>query len=191
MTWMIVGLGNPGEEYDGTRHNTGRAVLEMLAKRDKIAWREDSKAHALVGKTPAATLILPNTYMNKSGSSLRKYVKSIKAAHQALVVYDDLDLPLGKIKISFDRSSGGHNGLKSIERALKTREFWRIRIGIACSDASGKLKKPSGEDVVIKFILGKFTPTQREELKKVYKTVLQAIDIVLAEGPERAMNIFN
>jgi PTH1 family peptidyl-tRNA hydrolase len=194
MKWIFVGLGNPGGEYDGTRHNTGRMALESYAKREKLKWREDKKAHALVAKSAnetSAAFILPNTFMNKSGSALLSYVKSVNAAHHTIVVYDDLDLPLGKIKLSYNRGNGGHNGLKSIERAVKTQEFWRIRIGVSPSTASGKTKKPVGEEAVIKFILSSFTPAQRDELKKVYKQVNEAIGMIIAEGPERAMNYFN
>jgi len=191
MTWTIVGLGNPGAEYDGTRHNTGRAILEVYAKKEHLEWREDKKANALAAKGEGYVLILPNTFMNKSGSALTKYVKSVKAAEHVLVVYDDLDLPIGRIKISFDRSSGGHNGVKSIERSLKTKCFWRVRVGVASATASGKTKKPVGEEAVIKFILGKFSPAQRDEMKKVTKQVIAVIETILSEGPERAMNTFN
>lgn len=191
MTWTIAGLGNPGEEYTGTRHNVGRAILELFAKREGITWREDKKSNALAGKGEGYVLVLPNTYMNASGSALTRYIKSIKGAQKLLVVYDDLDLPVGRIKISFDRSSGGHNGLKSIERALKTRAFWRVRVGVAGSTASGKTKKPAGEEAVIKFILGKFSPAQRDEMKKVQKRAIEIIDTIVAEGAERAMNQFN
>ncbi len=191
MTWTIVGLGNPGEEYIGTRHNTGRAIVEVFAKKGSLEWRDDKKSDAFVAKSEGSVFLLPNTYMNKSGSALTRYIKSVKAAEKLVVVYDDLDLPLGRIKISFDRSSGGHNGLKSVERAIKTRKFWRVRVGVASATASGKTKKPLGEEAVIKFILGKFSPAQKEEIKKVQKRALEIIATILSEGAERAMNEFN
>ena len=191
MKWIFVGLGNPGSEYSDSRHNVGRVALEIFAKKEKIEWREDKKSNATVSTGENTTLILPNTFMNNSGKALVKYVKSIKSAKNTVVVYDDIDLPLGRIKFSFDRSSGGHNGVKSVEAALKTRCFWRIRIGVAPTTASGKPKKPSGEEAVIKFILGTFTPTQREDLKKVYKEVVKAIEMIVSDGAERAMNQFN
>ena len=142
MGWVIVGLGNPGEEYTATRHNAGRMAVEYFAKSLKSGeFREDTKAKAHVagvmvgpatagrGKS-AAALVLPDTFMNKSGSALLKFVKSVKAAERLVVVYDDLDLPLGKVKLSYDRGSGGHKGLESVMRALKTKS------SRACASAS-------------------------------------------------------
>lgn len=190
MQWIIVGLGNPDREHEGERHNTGRALLQQYAKKEKLEWRTDAKANALVAKC-GATFLLPETFMNKSGSAVGKYVKSVKAAEHLLVVYDDMDLPLGRIKISYDRSAGGHNGLKSIERAVKTKKFWRLRVGVCPATPSGKLKKPIGEQAVIDFILGRFKEGERETLKKVYKTATEAIECVLADGPVTAMNTYN
>lgn len=196
MAWVIIGLGNPGEEYKTTRHNTGRMAVEFFAKKnDASEWRDDKKAIATVAEAPVAgknaSLVLPNTYMNKSGTSAARYVKSVKAAEQLIVAYDDLDLPLGRIKISFDRGSGGHKGIESVTRAVKTKKFARIRIGISPSTASGKTKKPQGEADVEKFILGKFTPSQMDELKKVFKAVAEAIECIASEGREVAMTRFN
>ena len=187
-----MGLGNPGGEYEGTRHNTGRMAVEHFAKSQNIKeWREDAKANALVAKATGATLLLPNTFMNKSGSAVSKYVKSQKAAEHAVVIYDDLDMPLGKMKISFNRSSGGHNGIKSIERAVKTQKFYRIRVGISGATPSGKLKKPQGEKDVIDFIMKKFKPNEQDVLKKVFKRANEALNVMIADGPQVAMNQFN
>lgn len=191
MAWVFVGLGNPDGEFSGTRHNAGRLFLQELARKEKCAWKDDAKTNSLTTKYDGASCVLPETYMNKSGSAVAKFVKSVKAAEKLLVIYDDMDLPLGKIKISFDRSSGGHNGLKSIERAVKTKKFWRLRIGVSPSTASGKLKKPSGEKDVIDFILGKFKPSEQDELKKVFKKCKVAIDVLIEEGPMIAMNRTN
>ena len=135
MTWIIAGLGNPGEEFLNTRHNTGRMAVEFFAKQMKFGeWKEDTKAKAqvnrgMIGKT-LAVLVAPDTFMNKSGSAIGKFVKSPKAAERLIVVYDDLDLPLGKMKLSFDRGSGGHKGIESIMRAVKTKS------SSACASAS-------------------------------------------------------
>src|SRR5581483_735293 len=125
MTWIIVGLGNQGEEYANTRHNTGRMALEYFVKAKNFSdWKEDAKAKAQISRGAIgkmlAVLIAPDTFMNKSGNSVLKFVKSIKAAERMIVVYDDLDLPIGKIKLSYDRGSGGHKGVESIMRAVKT-----------------------------------------------------------------------
>jgi len=196
MSWVIVGLGNPGEEYTQTRHNTGRMALEFFAKQCGVsAWKEDKKSNSLttgasVGKNMLA-LVLPNTFMNKSGAALIKFVKSVKAAERFVVVYDDLDLPLGTMKLSFDRGSGGHKGIESIARTLKTKRFVRIRIGVSPATATGKLKKPVGEKEVVDFILTRCKAHELDELKKVFKKASLAIETIVSEGREIAMNRFN
>ncbi len=196
MTWIIVGLGNPGEEYDRTRHNAGRMAVEYFAQaHDASAWREDAKAKATVTKGNVGknlfAAVLPDTFMNKSGSALTKYVKSVKAAEKMIVVYDDLDLPIGKIKMSFDRGSGGHKGVESVTRAVKTKKFTRIRIGVSKATPSGKIRKPEGEQEVNEFILGRFRDAEMEELKKVFKKVSEAIETTIADGHVIAMNKAN
>lgn len=196
MTWIIVGLGNPGEEYVSTRHNAGRMAVEAFAEKSRIAdWKEDARSRSTIARgvvSGAATVcVLPDTYMNKSGSAVAAFVKSMKAAERCVVVYDDLDLPLGSAKMSFDRGSGGHKGVESIARTLKTKAFWRIRIGISPSTASGKLRKPKGEEEVLEFILKKFKPSEIAELKTVFKKSTAALEAVLADGPLKAMNAFN
>ncbi len=196
MGWVIVGLGNPGEEYDGTRHNTGRMALgEFAREADLGAWREDKKANAhivsgMLGKQ-VAVLVTPDTFMNRSGRAVAKFVKSPKAAERMIVVYDDLDLPLGALKVSFDRGSGGHKGLESIMRAVKTKKFARVRIGITPSTVSGKLRKPSGEKAVNDFILAPYKAADYASLRPVFKRASQAIEFIIAEGPAAAMNKFN
>lgn len=196
MAWVLVGLGNPGEEYKDTRHNAGRMALEHYAKKvGASVWKEDKKSQSLttgahVGRDLLA-LILPNTFMNKSGASVAKFVKSVKAAERLIVVYDDLDLPLGKLKLSFDRGSGGHKGIESIARAVKTKRFTRIRVGVSPATATGKLKKPQGEKEVVDFILARFKAHELDELKKVFKKVGEAVEMIVAEGPQIAMNKFN
>ena len=129
--------------------------------------------------------------MNHSGKAVAKFVKSKKAAENLIVVYDDIDLPLGTIKISYNKGSGGHKGLESVVKALKTKEFVRIRIGISPATPTGKIKKPEGEKKVLDFILAKFKPAEKEILKKVFKNVSEALEILITNGRERAMNQFN
>jgi PTH1 family peptidyl-tRNA hydrolase len=196
MTWIITGLGNPGEEYTDTRHNTGRMALEFFAKQHKFdEWKEDksSKAHINRGAIEKNLVVLvnPDTFMNKSGLSVAKFVKSQKAAEKLVVVYDDLDLPLGKIKLSFDRGSGGHKGIEPITRSVKTKRFVRIRIGVSPEGKNGQARKPEGEKVVLNFILARFKPAEMDELKKVFKKVSEAIETIVTEGREIAMNRFN
>lgn len=161
--YTIVGLGNPGEMYAETRHNTGRMAMEVLKKRE----------------IPKVKLVFLGTFMNKSGSGVSKVIKSKKAAGKLIVIYDDLDLPVGAMKISFNRGSGGHKGLESVIRAVKTKEFVRIRIGI------GK------KNDVEKHILGKFSPKEKEILKKVFKKVADAVEVISSESLEKAMMEFN
>jgi peptidyl-tRNA hydrolase, PTH1 family len=196
MSWVVIGLGNPGEAYAGTRHNAGRMALEFFAKKHGAsAWKPHKASESLttgatVGKQIAA-LVLPETFMNKSGVSAAKFVKSVKAAEKCIVVYDDLDLPLGTIKLSFDRGSGGHKGVESIMRALKTKKFIRIRIGVCPTTVTGKMRKPEAGEEVNTFILKTFKEAEMDELKKVFKKVSEAIETTLAEGREIAMNRFN
>ena len=138
-----------------------------------------------------AVLLAPDTFMNKSGGAVGKYVKSAKAAEKLIVVYDDLDLPLGAIKISFDRGSGGHKGLESVIRAVKTKKFARVRIGVSPASAAGKLKKPSGEKEVLNFILAKFKPAEMEIVKRVFKRVDAALEVIVNDGYVKAMNECN
>lgn len=196
MAWVIVGLGNPGEEYQGTRHNSGRMALDYFAQQMKCGdWKVDkaSKAHiasGMVGKT-TTVLVAPDTFMNKSGAAVTKFVKTQKAAERMVVIYDDLDLPLGSLKLSFNRGSGGHRGVESIMKAVKTKKFTRVRIGVSPSTLGGKLRKPQGEKEVVDFILTKFKAPEMDEMKKVFKKVVAALETIVLEGPQDAMNRFN
>lgn len=176
MGHIIIGLGNPGEEYQNTRHNMGARMLEAFrGAHDFPAWKNDKTKHAFVSKGEVSgdstTLVFPQTFMNKSGLAAAAFIKSKKAAERAVVVYDDLDLPLGYIKISFGRSSGGHNGLESVIKGLKTKDFVRIRVGVSPIAASGKVRKPKGEQKVLDFLLGKVGKAEEAEYKKLEKQV--------------------
>jgi len=196
MAWVIVGLGNPGPEYQSTRHNCGRMALEYFAKAMEFGdWKEDKRSNAhvvsgMLGKT-AVVLVAPDTFMNKSGAAIMKFVKSQKAAERMVVIYDDLDLPLGGLKLSFNRGSGGHKGVESIMKTVKTKKFTRVRVGVSPETAGGKLRKPQGEKEVVNFILSKFKAHELDELKKVFKKVSAALEAVVADGPQIAMNRFN
>ena len=199
MSYIFIGLGNPGIEYEETRHNTGRLLLEWFGKSLGAEWKADKKLNASVtkvkiGKSPV-TLVLPDTFMNNSGKFLKAMfplgLASGKQAEKLMVIYDDLDLPFGSAKISFNKSSGGHKGLESIIKALKTEKFARIRIGISPTNSSGKIKKPSGEETVMKVILGKFKPDELSELKKLTKRVSEALKTFVSSGLEKAMTGFN
>lgn len=173
---LVVGLGNPGEEYEKTRHNTGRILVGMIEKK-----LEDSKIK----------FITPDTFMNNSGKDVVKFIKSKKDLAQLVVIYDDIDLPLGKIKISFNRSSGGHNGLGSVIKHLKSEEFLRIRVGISPSTPKGVVKKPKGEKAVLNFLLGEFKKPELETIKKLSKKVAEAVECIFTESKEKAMSLYN
>ena len=192
---LVVGLGNPGEEYEGTRHNTGWMMLDFVLGK-KVEWKPANGTKLLyfkdsVGGKPTE-FIKPTTFMNNSGIA----VAFVKEKHKLklddiIIIYDDIDLPIGTMKLSFNKSSGGHNGLESIIKKLKSREFLRIRIGIAPTTASGKIKKPKGEEAMLKFLLGKYKEGELVELKKLSKKVGLAIEIALTEGKDKAMSLYN
>ena len=173
---LIVGLGNPGKEYEKTRHNAGRIILGHIE--EKL-------------ETAKVKFLTPDTFMNNSGKAVAPLIKSKKDLADLIVVYDDIDLPLGKIKISFNRSSGGHNGLGSIIKSLKSEEFVRIRVGVSPVNSKGVAKKPKGEEKVLKFLLGEFKKEELAEIKKLSKRIALAIDTFYSEGLGKAMSIYN
>ncbi|MCC6290499.1 aminoacyl-tRNA hydrolase [Candidatus Nomurabacteria bacterium] len=180
MPHLIVGLGNPGEEYKNTRHNAGRIVLERVRQILELAdWKTDKKWKALKSGDKSLLFLLPETMMNNSGKSLVGLIKNKKSAAKLIVVHDDLDLPTGILRISWNRGSGGHRGLDSIIKQIKTREFVRIRLGI------GK-KQP-----ILKHILGNFKPAELKTVQGLGKKVAAAIELIVEEGKEKAMTLFN
>ncbi len=196
MALVIVGLGNPGKEYEKTRHNAGRSAAELVAKQegfDELVFNKT--ANALVGRGAIAgensIIILPETFVNLSGKAVAAFVKSPKAAKNLLVVHDDLDLPLGTVKMVFGRGSGGHKGVESVMRAVKTQDFARIRIGISAEGKKHQTKKVSGEEKVIKHVIGKWKPGEEATLKKVLKKVAEAVRLFAVEGIESAMQFAN
>src|SRR3989344_4037568 len=196
MALVIVGLGNPGKEYEKTRHNAGRSAVELLAKQesmDEFVFNKTSNALVAKGVIGGenATLVLPETMMNLSGKAVAAFVKSPKAAENLLVIHDDLDVPLGTIKMVFARGSGGHKGVESIMRAIKTEGFVRIRIGISGEGKKHQAKKVSGEEKVIKHVIGKWKPGEEALVKKVLKKVAEAVRLFATEGVESATQFAN
>jgi len=193
---IIIGLGNPGSEYENTRHNAGRIMLLNIAsKNDFSEWKSDMKLKSNRSKGELdgekVEFITPNTFMNNSGNAVKELIDGPKKLSKLIVVYDDMDLPIGTLKISYKRSSGGHNGLNSIIKKLKSEEFVRIRIGVSPSTPAGKIKKPKGEEQVLKFLLGKFKEDELKILKKLSKEVAEIIAMISKEGKEKAMTIYN
>lgn len=177
---LVVGLGNPGVEYEKTRHNAGRILVQILEEK-----MSDQN------KTQKIKFLTPDTFMNKSGLDVAKLIKTKKDLENLVVIYDDIDLPLGKMKISFNRSSGGHNGVGSIIKSLKSEEFLRIRVGISPATPSGKIKKPSGEKAVLNFLLGEFKKPELELIKKQSKKIYEILEVIFTDGKDKAMSLFN
>ncbi len=211
----IVGLGTPGAEYENTRHNVGRMAVQVLAKEYATGGADGFKADKVLKSLKAkadidgesATLILPETFMNKSGQAVAPLIlgdvkivgkpnesekKALeKKAKKLVVIHDDLDLPFGHIKIVFNRGPGGNNGVDSIIRSIKTEAFTRVKIRISTTTPTGKMRKPVGEDKVVKFILGQFQTKEVAELKKILKRIPEIVSVIVNEGEQSAMNKFN
>lgn len=184
---IIAGLGNPGKKFEKTRHNLGFRTLDEFKKKNDFPEFSLSKKFNLfltkkkIGKE-RVVLIKPKTFMNQSGKAIVPFLKNLKIKTENLwVIHDDLDLPLGKIKISFGKGSAGHKGVQSIIDELKTKDFLRFRIGI------GQNSKPKTQN----FVLEKFTEKEEKVLKKVIKRTIEAIEFSLKEGVEKAMQKFN
>ncbi|MCE9628556.1 MAG: aminoacyl-tRNA hydrolase [Candidatus Vogelbacteria bacterium] len=198
--YIIAGLGNPGEEYDNTRHNIGREVVTLLANKkvkdlEVGEWKTDKKIQAEVATfeygQQKGKLVLPNTFMNLSGKTIGPLITSVKKAESLVVIHDDLDLPLGRFKIGFDRGSGGHKGVESIIKNIKTRAFVRVRVGISGSTPTGKIKKPQGDEAVQDFVLGQWKPREEEILKNMKKEIVDSLLVLMESGRVVAMNQFN
>lgn len=196
MKFFIVGLGNPGDEYTHTRHNAGRLAVEAFEHAHEWGGftadkkTKSDKAKGAVGKHDVV-LLLPNTFMNKSGSAVASVVTNAKAAERTIVVYDDIDLPFGTVRVAFGRGSGGHKGVESIIKALKTKDFVRVRIGVAPTTPAGKIKKPQGEQKVYDFLLGDFSKKEMDALGGIFKTSTEALTRIIADGRVAAMNMVN
>lgn len=196
MALVIVGLGNPGKEYEKTRHNAGRSAAELIAREngfDEFVFNKMTNALVAKGAVggASATAVLPETMMNASGKAVSAFIKSPRAAKNLLVIHDDLDLPLGTIKMVVGRGSGGHKGVESIMRAIKTKEFARIRIGISAAGKKNQAKKVSGEDKVIKHVIGKWKPAEEAAFKKALKKAAEAARLFAADGVESAVMFAN
>ncbi len=197
MKWFVIGLGNPGDEYKKTPHNVGREAVEYFIKKngDAGAWKTQTQVKMQTQQVAidshTVVCVLPDTFMNKSGAAVQYFVKTAKDAERTIVLQDDLDLPLGTMKIVFNRGSGGHKGIESVVRAIKTEAFVRIRIGVSPVSAKGIAKKPKGEDAVVKFILKPLKDDSYKEIQKIYKKIAEAIPVLITEGRPIAMTQFN
>lgn len=184
---LVVGLGNPGKKYERTRHNVGFLVIEALARRQgvelkKMFWFPARQAKCQIGES-TVRLFEPLSFMNKSGQPVWGAMKRwrIKAS-EVVVIYDDVDLELGTIRVRAKGSAGSHNGMKSMLEWMQTKAFSRVRVGIG--------PKPSDVDM-IEFVLGNFPDQENLQLEKVVEQAADAVESIFSVGTERTMNLFN
>jgi PTH1 family peptidyl-tRNA hydrolase len=184
--WAVVGLGNPGRRYSETRHNVGFTFVKKTAKEWKVKLRKKiffSKAGEVKRKNEKILLALPQTYMNKSGLAVKKILEGRDIKPENLVVvYDDLDIPLGEIRIRKRGGAGTHKGMNSIVEEIRTEEFPRIRVGL------GPL--PEGENAV-NYVLSSFEKAEKLRLAEGLRKAQGALEMILSGEVERAMNTYN
>lgn len=197
--YYVVGLGNPGAEYKNTRHNVGWLALDALIVSLSVAAITTSAKYSgrvSEGNVSGQSLVFlyPDTFMNHSGSAVKKLVPKGETS-QLIVLYDDVDIPLGEIKVSFGRGAGGHNGVASVIASLGTRDFIRIRIGVAKAGfwpwEQGVVKRPKGGDALLKHVLGQFTRREEAALARGLSAATDAIKLILKSGHVAAMNQYN
>ena len=185
--YLIVGLGNPGEQYAKSRHNVGFESVKYLAKRHGLDFNtKQAKARIAIGNVAGQRVVLarPFTYMNNSGEAVGPLVRwyKIDPARELLVIYDDLDLPLGTLRLRASGSAGGQGGMKSIIAQLGTQDFPRLRVGIA--------RPPEGWDTK-DYVLGNWSRAELQELPEILTRVADAAELFISEGIVAAMNRFN
>ncbi len=179
---IIVGLGNPGEKFKNTRHNVGFMAVDFFAKKNQLPEFELSKKYnSLISKKENIILVKPQTFMNESGTAVKSIIKNSKET-ELIVVHDDIDLPLGKIKFSKDSGAGGHKGVDSIINSLGNKNFIRLKIGVGSNG-----QKVKAEKVVLK----KFTKEEKEILKNVIEKSTESLNFFVKEGLEKTMNEYN
>lgn len=184
--YMIAGLGNPTKEYEKTRHNAGFEVIDVLA--DQMGIEVNEKKHkALCGKGmlegQKVILVKPQTFMNLSGESIRAMMDYYKVEpEQVIIIYDDISLEPGQLRIRTKGSAGGHNGMKSIIAHMGTQEFPRIKVGVG--------EKPKHMDLA-DYVLGRFSGEEQKVMKEAFENAAKAATMMVSAGPEPAMNHFN
>ena len=187
VSWLIVGLGNPGDKYEGTRHNVGFMVADELGERgrfpiQRLKYKALTNTAAIGGQ--GALVMKPTTYMNLSGEAVGEAAKFYKIApDRVLVISDDVDLPLGKLRIRTGGSAGGHNGLKSIIQHLGSDQFPRLKVGVG--------EKPHPGYDMADWVLSRFQGEDRKVMDEAVKRAADAVECFLRDGPQKAMNQFN
>ena len=181
--FLVVGLGNIGKQYEHTRHNVGFDIIDLIGDRYNIPIsREKFKGMYGEGNISGEKVILlkPSTYMNLSGESVREVTNFYKIKNENIIVYDDISLDVGRLRIRSQGSAGGHNGIKNIIANLGTDIFPRIKIGVG---------QPKGE--LVSHVLGKFSADDSEKLKEVFKAGVDAVENIISTGIIESMNRFN
>ena len=187
VNWLIVGLGNPGSKYEHTRHNMGFQTVDLLAEKlnvpiNKVKFKS---AYNIVSFAGCKCLVMkPQTYMNLSGEAVREAVQFYKIpADHVLVIYDDISLPVGKLRVRPTGSAGGHNGIKNIIAHLGTQDFPRVKIGVGA---------PEGEDKdMVDWVIGAPSQAERKILAESFERAIQAAETIIKNGCQKAMNQFN
>lgn len=186
LEWLIVGLGNPGRQYAANRHNVGFQVADRLAAAHQLVFdQRHHQAHLARGKVcgVSVAIVKPQTFMNLSGKAVRAVVRFYKVPlERLLVIYDDLDLPLGALRLRESGGAGGHHGMESIINSLNSRDFPRLRIGIG---------RPPGQLTPEAYVLQDFSEAQQPIIEETYQRAVEAVQVVLRDGFQKAMNQFN
>ena len=194
-TWLLVGLGNPGPEYERTRHNVGFMIVDELARRARASFYAPRGMRAAVAETiisstglgvpPGDKLVLvkPRTFMNESGQSVGKLASFFKvSADRVVIVHDEIDLEFGQLRIKFGGGDGGHNGLKSVRAHLHTGDFYRVRFGVG---------RPTGRHAAADHVLGAFPTAMREDLAVEVQRAADACEMLVTQGLTATQNKFN
>lgn len=189
---LIVGLGNPGAEYRATRHNIGFRVVDGLAAHWNVSLHSHNRFQGEYGEGLVGgqrlRLLKPLTYMNHSGRSVQSVLSWFKLPISSLlVIYDDADLPLGRLRLRLNGSTGGHNGIKSIIQHTHSQDFPRLKVGIAY----GLRLQQTGPRNAVPYVLGNFSQAERDALPDVLALTIAAIDVAVRDGVETAMNHYN
>ena len=190
----IVALGNPGEEYARTRHNVGWMVLDAIIETRTLPTKVSSGKYASMYTSSRlferdVCMLFPTTFMNNSGTSVKKYIQEQGTPEMLIAIHDEIDLPFGAVRISFDRGAGGHNGVKSLIDAVGS-QFVRVRVGIGHRNMLGMIKRPKG-DALSKFVLGEFKSGELKEIPEVAQKVDRALELLITKGLETAMQEVN
>ncbi len=181
--WLVVGLGNPGPEYHGTRHNVGFQVVERLADASGLKWRRERQASLARGEVAGRTALLakPLTYMNLSGRAVGPLARQHNLPlERVLIVFDDMDLPLGRMRLRPGGGAGGHNGIRSLIDSFRSQEFPRIRLGVG---------RPAEE--AIDHVLSRFSQAELPVIEEALARTVEAVESILRDGLEAAMNRYN